>query len=76
MKKKQPAPPPALPEPENFPSLEDEISRRAHQIWEERGRTGESGSDVTDWLRAEREVLECHHQRRQPSVREHQAKAV
>lgn len=32
----------------------DRIARRAHQIWEERGRP--SGSPDEDWLRAEKEL--------------------
>lgn len=36
-------------------SVEDEIRRRAYQLFEERGRT--SGSEREDWLAAEREVL-------------------
>jgi hypothetical protein len=42
-------------EPKN-PSLnlEDEIRRRAYDLYEQRG--GEPGHDVEDWLRAEEEV--------------------
>ncbi len=35
-------------------NLEDEIRRRAYQIYEERGCT--PGNESEDWLRAEREV--------------------
>jgi hypothetical protein len=40
---------------EGHPTRE-EIELRAHQIYVERG--GADGSDVEDWLRAERELLE------------------
>ena len=36
------------------PKIEDEIRRRAHQLYEQRGR--EDGHDVEDWLRAEEEI--------------------
>ena len=36
-------------------SLEEEIRRRAHEIWLQRGQ--QEGSDVTDWLEAEQEFL-------------------
>lgn len=35
-------------------NLEDEIRRRAYEIYEQRGRT--PGSEHEDWLQAEREV--------------------
>lgn len=35
--------------------LEDEVRRRAHQLYEERGRV--DGHDLDDWLRAEDEVI-------------------
>lgn len=38
------------------PSLEEQISRRAHQVYEQRGK--EHGYADEDWLRAEREILE------------------
>jgi hypothetical protein len=38
----------------NVPPLEEEIRRRAYEIWLERG--GQDGSDVVDWLLAEEEV--------------------
>jgi len=41
-------------------NLEDEIRRRAYQIYEERGRT--PGDQHEDWLRAEREVLARYQQ--------------
>jgi hypothetical protein len=34
--------------------LEEQIRRRAHEIWLKRG--GHAGSDVADWLEAEREI--------------------
>jgi hypothetical protein len=39
-------------------SLEDQIARRAHELWQERG--GQHGNDFTDWLQAEREISEWH----------------
>jgi Protein of unknown function (DUF2934) len=36
--------------------LENDIRRRAYEIYEERGMIG--GSEIDDWLRAEVEVLE------------------
>jgi hypothetical protein len=41
-------------------NLEDEIRRRAYEIYEERGRT--PGDQHDDWLRAEREVLARYQQ--------------
>jgi hypothetical protein len=38
--------------PENVPA--EQIARRAYQIYEERG--GNPGSDVDDWLEAERQL--------------------
>ena len=43
-------------------SLEEQIAQRAHELWQQRGR--QHGSDLTDWLHAEREVNEWHQQRR------------
>ena len=39
---------------ESHPNLEEEIRRRAHELYEERGR--EDGHDMEDWLRAEAEI--------------------
>jgi len=39
-------------------SLEEQIAQRAQELWQERGR--EHGHDLTDWLRAEREINEWH----------------
>ncbi|MGZ4812630.1 MAG: DUF2934 domain-containing protein [Terriglobales bacterium] len=36
------------------PDLEEEIRRRAYELYEERGR--ENGHDFDDWLRAEEEI--------------------
>ncbi len=41
-------------------NLEDEIRRRAYEIFEERG--GTPGDENEDWLRAEREVLARYQQ--------------
>jgi hypothetical protein len=38
------------------PSLEEQISRRAYELYEQRGK--EHGRADGDWLRAEREILE------------------
>ena len=37
-------------------SLEEDIRRRAYQLYEERGR--EDGHDLDDWLSAEAEITE------------------
>ncbi len=42
-------------------SLEELIAERAHELWQQLGR--EHGSDLTDWLQAEREVNEWHQKR-------------
>ena len=39
---------------EDLARMEEEIRRRAYQLYEERG--GQHGSDQEDWLRAEAEV--------------------
>lgn len=41
---------------ENIASTLEQISRRAHEFYEQRGK--EHGHDEEDWLRAEREILE------------------
>jgi hypothetical protein len=41
-------------------NLEDEIRRRAYELYQQRG-TG-SGSEAEDWLSAEREVRQRYHQ--------------
>jgi hypothetical protein len=42
-------------------SLEEQIARRAHELWHQRGH--EHGNDLTDWLQAEREINEWHQRR-------------
>jgi hypothetical protein len=39
---------------QGHPNLEEEIRRRAYELYEERGR--EDGHDVDDWVRAKAEV--------------------
>lgn len=46
--------PVAILKPKGSPDLEEEIRRRAYELYEERGR--EHGFDQDDWLRAEAEV--------------------
>jgi len=41
-------------------NLEDEIRRRAFELYQQRGSA--SGSEAEDWLAAEREVLQRYHQ--------------
>ncbi len=40
---------------ESHLTLDERIRRRAHEIWEKRG--GDGGSELEDWLQAEREVM-------------------
>ena len=42
-------------------SLEEQIARRAHELWHQRGR--EHGTDMADWFQAEREVNYWRRQR-------------
>ena len=42
-------------------SLEEQIARRAHELWHQRGH--EHGNDLTHWLQAEREINEWHQRR-------------
>jgi len=42
-------------------SLEEQIARRAHELWHQRGH--EHGNDLTDWLQEEREINEWHQRR-------------
>jgi hypothetical protein len=42
-------------------SLEEQIARRANELWQKRNR--EHGYDLADWLRAEREIAEWHQKR-------------
>jgi hypothetical protein len=41
-------------------NLQDEIRRRAYELYEQRGRT--AGYEHDDWLHAEREILARHNQ--------------
>jgi hypothetical protein len=41
-------------------NLEDEIRRRAYELYQQRGTA--SGSEAEDWLTAEREVRQRYHQ--------------
>jgi hypothetical protein len=43
-------------------SLEEQIAQRAHELWRLRSRA--HGSDLSDWLQAEREINEWHQKRR------------
>ena len=42
-------------------SLEEQIAKRAHELWHQRGR--EHGWDMADWFQAECEVNKWHQQR-------------
>ena len=42
-------------------SLEEQIAKRANELWQQRGR--EDGHDLEDWLQAEREINEAQHHR-------------
>jgi len=39
-------------------SLEEQIAKRAYDLWHRRGRV--HGGDLNDWLQAEREINEWH----------------
>ena len=41
-----------------YPGIEDEIRRRAYELYEERGR--QDGFQEEDWARAETEILSRH----------------
>jgi hypothetical protein len=43
----------AEPDPETLP-LEEQVRRRAHEIWLQRG--GENGLELDDWQQAEEEI--------------------
>jgi Protein of unknown function (DUF2934) len=47
-------------------NLDDEIRRRAYELWEENGR--EAGRDEDHWLSAEREILGRYTAQRQQSA--------
>jgi hypothetical protein len=56
-------PGPRMPEPRKnvVPiNLDDEIRRRAYELYQQRGTA--SGSEAEDWMTAEREVLQRYHQ--------------
>ena len=42
--------------------IEERIRRRAHELYEQRGRT--DGLALDDWLQAEREILRAQKQRK------------
>ncbi|MBZ5724307.1 MAG: DUF2934 domain-containing protein [Acidobacteriia bacterium] len=42
--------------------LEEQIRRRAHELYVERGN--QSGSEMEDWLQAEQEIREAEEQRK------------
>lgn len=44
-------------------SPEEQIAKRAHELWQARGST--HGSDLNDWLQAETEINEWHQCRKQ-----------
>ncbi len=46
---------PTSPATESHPNLEEEIRRRAYELYEARG--WEDGHDLDDWLQAEAEVV-------------------
>jgi outer membrane protein TolC len=46
--------------------LEEQIQRRAYELYVERGN--QSGSELDDWLQAEQEVLQESHQQRDWSL--------
>jgi len=46
--------PPHLPPLQSPEELQEQVSRRAYELYEARGR--EDGHDVDDWLRAESDV--------------------
>ncbi len=48
-------PTPITPRSQKPAELEDEIRRRAYELYEQRGRV--DGYDLDDWLQAEAEVL-------------------
>ena len=48
---------PAIQEDQNG-SLEEQIALRAYELWRQRGSG--HGSDLADWLQAQREILEEH----------------
>jgi hypothetical protein len=64
-----PAPARARKSPSQTLSLEEQIRRRAYELFVQRGN--ESGSEVDDWLQAEQEVRQAQEQtrpRKRPSA--------
>jgi DUF2934 family protein len=55
-----PAPAHAKELPSENLSLEEQIQRRAYELYVERGN--QSGSELDDWLQAEEEILESQEQ--------------
>jgi len=53
-----PAPAPVPEPPIETLSLEEQIRRRAYELYLRRGR--QSGLELDDWLRAEEEILRAH----------------
>src|SRR5437763_9563944 len=47
-----------VPATQAYPGIEEEIRRRAYELYEQRGRQG--GSPEADWSRAETEILSRH----------------
>ena len=47
---------PALAVMKSAPDLQEQIRRRAHELYEQRGR--DEGHELEDWLRAESEVTQ------------------
>jgi hypothetical protein len=48
-------------------SLEEQIAQRAYELWHH--RKCQPGSELDDWLQAEREVTEWHHERLQSKAK-------
>jgi hypothetical protein len=48
------------------PGIEDEIRRRAYELYQERG--GQHGFDQEDWSRAETEILSKYQREREKSA--------
>lgn len=46
--------------------MDEQIARRVHELWQQRGRT--PGHILADWLQAEREINEWHQQRLRKSA--------
>lgn len=53
-----PAPARAKEPPSQTLSLEEQVRRRAYELYVERGN--QSGSELDDWLQAEEEILRRH----------------